>query len=601
MDHLASVAPAPPAPARVSGAGMADGAASLRVSVGQHTDPGRKPINQDFHGLCVPVEPLLGAKGIAIALADGISSSQVSHIASETAVASFLEDYYCTPETWSVKKSAHKVLSATNGWLHAQTRQRHHPDQPRDADRGYVCTLTVMVLKATTAHILHIGDARIYRLRGGSMEALTDDHRVWISQDQSYLARALGLSPHLEIDYHTQPLETGDVFMLATDGVYEHVDANDVMHAVQASDTLADAARALVKLALDRGSDDNLTVQLVRIDALPARRADEIARYSLNLPCPPLLAAGMEFEGFLIQDELRASHRSHVYLAQDIASGDAVVIKIPSLDLRHDPAYLERLLTEEWIARRIDSRHVLRAWPMPRARRTLYTVSEYLPGRTLTQWMADHPRPTLEQAVALIEQIARGLQAFHRLEIVHQDLRPDNIMVSDDGRATIIDLGSTQAAGLLDHAGQDDDAPPMLGTAQYAAPETLLGEACTPRSDLYSLAAILYQMLSGRLPYGAEVARARSRAAQLRLTYVSVLDSDRELPAWIDGVLARALQPDPAQRTAELSEFTHALRHPPDAARRGERLPLLERNPLAFWKGLCAIQFAVILLLVVYR
>ncbi|WP_447578091.1 protein kinase domain-containing protein [Achromobacter kerstersii] len=577
-------------------------AACLQVAVGQHTEPGRKPVNQDFHGLCVPAEPLLGAKGIAIALADGISSSQVSHIASETAVASFLEDYYCTPETWSVKKSAHKVLSATNGWLHAQTRQRHHPDQPRDADRGYVCTLTVMVLKATTAHILHIGDARIYRLRGRAMEPLTDDHRVWISQDKSYLGRALGLAPHLEIDYHTQPLELGDVFLLATDGVYEYIHAHDVTHAIAMHpDALDDAARALVQLAFERGSDDNLTVQLVRIDALPPRRADEIARYSLNLPCPPLLAAGMEFEGFRIQDELRASHRSHVYLAQDIASGDAVVIKIPSLDLRHDPAYLERLMTEEWIARRIDSRHVVRAWPMPRARRYLYTVSECIAGRTLTRWMADHPRPTLEQAVALIEQIARGLQAFHRLEIVHNDLRPDNILVGDDGKATIIDLGSTQAAGLLDRSAQDDDAPPMLGTAQYAAPELFLGEAGTARSDLYSLAAMLYQMLSGRLPYGADVARARSRAAQLRLNYVSVLDRERELPAWIDGVLSRALHPDPAERTPELSEFTHVLRHPPASAAHQARLPLLERNPLAFWKGLCVVQLIVILILFLDR
>ncbi|WAI86389.1 MULTISPECIES: bifunctional protein-serine/threonine kinase/phosphatase [Achromobacter] len=582
--------------------GFKPNAASLQVAVGQHTEAGRKPVNQDFHGLCVPGEPLLGAKGVAVALADGISSSQVSHIASETAVASFLEDYYCTPETWSVKKSAHKVLSAANSWLHAQTRQRHHPDQPRDADRGYVCTMTVMVLKATTAHILHIGDARIYRLRAGTMEQLTDDHRVWISQDKSYLGRALGLTPHLEIDYHTQPLEAGDVFLLATDGVYEHINADDVAQAIAAHpDTLDAAAHSLARLAFDRGSDDNLTVQIVRVEALPARRADEIARYSLNLPCPPLLAAGMEFEGFRIQDELQASHRSHVYLAEDIDSGDKVVIKIPSLDLRHDPAYLERLLTEEWIARRIDSRHVVRAWPMPRTRRTLYTVSEYLPGRTLTRWMAEHPRPTLDQAVTLIEQIARGLQAFHRLEIVHQDLRPDNILIDDDGVARIIDLGSTQAAGLWDGATQDDDAPSMLGTAQYAAPEYFLGEAGTSRSDLYSLAAMLYQMLSGRLPYGADVARARSRAAQMRLTYVSVLDRDRELPAWIDGVLSPALHPDPALRTAELSEFTHALRHPPEATRRGERLPLLERNPLAFWKGLSLVLFAIVIFLLLDR
>ncbi|MNN55391.1 Serine/threonine-protein kinase Pkn1 [compost metagenome] len=189
------------------------------------------------------------------------------------------------------------------------------------------------------------------------------------------------------------------------------------------------------------------------------------------------------------------------------------------------------------------------------------------------------------------------MQAFHRLEIVHQDLRPDNILIDDNGVARIIDLGSTQAAGLWDDAIQNDDAPSMLGTAQYAAPEYFLGEAGTPRADLYSLAAMLYQMLSGRLPYGAEVARARSRAAQLRLTYVSVLDRDREIPAWIDSVLSRALHPDPQARTPELSEFTHALRHPADAAGRGERLPLLERNPVAFWKGLSLFLAIVIVIL----
>jgi len=568
--------------------------ATLRVAAGQHTEPGRKAVNQDFHGLCLPGEPLLGAKGIAIALADGIGSSNVSHIASETAVASFLEDYYCTPETWSVRKSAQKVLGAANAWLHAQTRQRHDPDR----DRGYVCAMTVMVLKSTTAHILHVGDARIYRLRNGAVEQLTEDHRVWIARGKSCLGRALGLAPHLEIDYHTQPLEAGDVFLLATDGVHEHVGAQDMADAVAAHPhALDDAARALARLALERGSEDNLTIQIVRVDALPSRQAGEIARYSRDLPCPPLLAAGQEFEGFLILDELHASSRSHVYLARDLAGGGQAVIKIPSLDLRHDPAYLERLLTEEWIARRIDSRHVARAWPRAGRRGYLYTVSEYVPGQTLAQWMAAHPRPALEPAIAIIEQIARGLQAFHRLDLVHQDLRPENVIITADGTAKIIDLGSATAAGMEELAHADDGAPPMLGTAQYAAPEYFLGEAGTPRSDLYSLAAMFYQMLSGRLPYGADVARARSRAAQLRLNYVSVLDREREIPAWVDNVLSRALHPDPRARTPELSEFTHALRHPAEAARGSERLPLLERNPVAFWKGLSLLLAIVIAVL----
>ena len=108
----------------------------LTLSIGQHTDKGRKPSNQDFHGAFVPREPQLSSKGAALALADGISSSDVSHIASETAVSAFLEDYYCTSEAWSVKTSAERVLGATNSWLYSQTQQ----SQGRyDKDRGYVC------------------------------------------------------------------------------------------------------------------------------------------------------------------------------------------------------------------------------------------------------------------------------------------------------------------------------------------------------------------------------------------------------------------------------------------------------------------------------
>ena len=158
----------------------------LSVSVGQHSDKGVKDLNQDFHGAWVPAEPQLSTKGIAIALADGISSSSLSQVASEAAVTGFLADYYCTSEAWSVKQSAQRVLMATNSWLYAQTRQSQYR---YDADRGYVCTFSALILKAATAYLFHVGDARIYRMAGGGLEQLTQDHRLWVSQQQSQLAR----------------------------------------------------------------------------------------------------------------------------------------------------------------------------------------------------------------------------------------------------------------------------------------------------------------------------------------------------------------------------------------------------------------------------
>jgi serine/threonine protein phosphatase PrpC len=122
-------------------------ASQLRISVGQYSGKGRKDSNQDFHGVYIPKEPQLSSKGIAIALADGISSSDVSHIASETAVSSFMDDYYCTSEAWSVKKSAQRVLMATNSWLNTQSQQSPYR---YDKDKGYVCTFSALVLKSTT-------------------------------------------------------------------------------------------------------------------------------------------------------------------------------------------------------------------------------------------------------------------------------------------------------------------------------------------------------------------------------------------------------------------------------------------------------------------
>src|SRR5690242_4915291 len=176
----------------------------LTVSLGQHSDKGRKPANQDFHGACTPDEPLLGSKGICVALADGISSSGVSQVASESAVKAFLEDYYCTSEAWSVRTSGERVLHATNSWLYSQTRRSQFR---YDQDQGYVCTFSGMVLKSSTAHLFHAGDSRIYRREGASLEQLTEDHRLVVSDDAAYLSRALGVSERLELDYRAVPVE----------------------------------------------------------------------------------------------------------------------------------------------------------------------------------------------------------------------------------------------------------------------------------------------------------------------------------------------------------------------------------------------------------
>ena len=564
----------------------------LKISAGQYSDKGRKQANQDFHGICIPEEPQLSSKGIAVAVADGISSSEVSQIASQSAVTSFLEDYYCTSDAWSVKTSVERVLIAANSWLHSQTRQS--PGR-YDKDRGYVCTLSAMVVKSTTAHIFHVGDTRIYQMHGNALEQLTNDHRVRVSADRSYLGRALGIECQLDIDYETRQVEKGDTFLLATDGVYEFADADFIIAAVKSNgDDLNKAARCIAEKAYRQGSKDNLTVQIVRVDELPSPAANEIYRQLSGLQFPPALDARAIFDGYKIVREVHASNRSHVYLAVDGETNGQVIIKTPSVDLRDDPAYLERFLMEEWIARRINSPYVLKPCSQARKRNYLYLVTEFIEGRTLAQWMIDNPKPEIETVRGIIEQIAKGLRAFHRLEMLHQDLRPANIMIDSTGTVKIIDFGSTSVLGLMEIA-THEERNHLLGTAQYTAPEYFLGESGSSRSDLFSLGVITYQMLTGRLPYGAQVAKCGTKAAQRKLSYNPVRSDGREIPAWIDEAIRKAVHPDPHKRYEDLFEFVFDLHHPNKEFLRSKRAPLIERNPVIFWKSVSFILMLIII------
>lgn len=566
----------------------------LKVSIGQYSDKGRKEINQDFHGALVPKEPQLGAKGVAIVLADGISSSSVSQIASEAAVTSFLEDYYCTSDAWSVKTSAERVLSATNSWLHSQTQQSHYRF---DKDRGYVCTLSALVIKSTTAHIFHVGDSRIYRLRGDVLEQLTQDHRVWVSQSQSHLGRALGIDSRIDIDYRQVPVEPNDVFLLTTDGVHEYAQTSFITSVLKGCGTdLDEAARLIGAQAYEKGSGDNLTVQIVKVLALPAPQANEMYRQISELPLAPLLQARMLFDGYEIVREVKGSSRSHIYLAIDAQTRQRVIIKTPSIDLQADPAYLERFLMEEWIARRINSPHVLKPCLQDRKRNFIYVATEFIEGQTLAQWLIDNHKPDLAAVRGIVEQIAKGLQAFHRLEMLHQDLKPDNIMIDTTGTVKIIDFGATRVAGMMEMATPIEQIN-LLGAAQYAAPEYFLGENGSTRSDIFSLGVIAYQMLSGKLPYGAEVPKARTRAAQRNLDYQTVLNDDREIPAWVDDAIKKAVHPDPLKRYEELSEFIYDLHHPNQAFLSKTRPPLIERNPVVFWKTVSLLLLIVIVVM----
>ncbi|MBO9488833.1 bifunctional protein-serine/threonine kinase/phosphatase [Endozoicomonas sp. G2_1] len=549
----------------------------LTLTIGQASSQGVKAINQDTIGYKVPKEPELSAKGAVLAMADGISSSKVSQEASQTAVNSFLQDYYCTAETWSVNTSVQKVMKSINYWLYAQTRNSEHR---YNKDKGYITTFSALVLKSNTAYLFHCGDTRIYHFANDKLACLTKDHRRVASSEVSYLTRALGIEQLLELDYQQQQLALGDIFVLATDGVYEFVDDQVFAQAITDSASLNQAAEHIIEQALANGSDDNLSVQLVRVESLPSYQLDEIQQAVTSLPLPPRLKARMHFDGYQILQELHITSRSHVFLALDTVSNEKVVIKTPSTELANDSDYLENFVLEDWIAKRINSPHVVKAHAPERKRNYLYLATEYLDGCSLQQWLIDNPKPSLNQVRDIISQIAKGLQAFHRREMYHQDIRPQNIMIDSKGTVKIIDFGSTFIAGVTDASAEQA----VRGTMRYAAPEYFLGLQGSQSADIYSLAVICYQMLKGDFPYSHKLVQERSLSKQRKYNYQLLVDDDSELPVWLDDTLARALAIEPYKRYQELSEFVRDLHQPNRHFVASNKPPLMARNPLLFWQ-----------------
>jgi len=569
---------------------LAGTTSEIAISVGQHSIAGRKSRNDDSYGVLLPQKSLLATKGIAMAIADGMSSSEAAKEASETCVRSFLDDYFATHPSWTVKTSVERVLTAANRWMHSQS------EALSVEGRGMISTFSGTILKSSMAHIFHVGDSRIYLLRDRHIERLTNDHRVRVSRQQDYLSRAFGIERDLAVDYRKRPVERGDVLVFTTDGIHDFLsDAQIANIILTMPGDLDGAAERIVSAAFANNSPDNLTCQIVRIDNPGAPDQEAQSERLSALPFPPELHPGSDLEGYKIIRELHLSKRTQVYLALDGAASETVAVKTPSVNFEDDARYIEMFTREEWIGRLVSSPHVLKVLHTDRARRSLYYVTEYFEGQTLRQWMLDHPSRDLETVRRLVEQIAKGLRAFHRKEILHRDLKPENILIDRNGTCKIIDFGSAWVAGI-EETGAAADGETFAGTIVYTAPECFRGEQPTTRSDIYSLGVIAYELLTGHLPYGRGFARAKDVD---RLEYISGRRFREAIPAWVDAALARAVRKNPEHRTGVLSEFVEDLRKPnPSLVAKGF-IPLMERDSVIVWRSI-ALMLAVLNFILLY-
>jgi serine/threonine protein phosphatase PrpC len=562
-------------PGRVVGVG---------ASVGFYSDIGPRKQNDDFAGAVFGAELPTPRQDVVAAIADGIGSTKGGRVAAETAVRGFLDGFCDLPETLEVRRAGAKILDALNGWIHAQG----HRDQ---ALAGMGCTFTAIVLRSRTAHVLHVGDTRAYRLSSDRLTLLTTDHlRKYRKVRTRTLYRALGVEAEVRLDYTTQPVALHDRFLLCSDGVNEYLSDESIAELLRERSGPEDTARTLVTSAIEAGSTDNCTALVLDVVRLPNAESGEVGTSITQLPLIPTPAIGEVIDGFALKVLVSDGRYSRLFGAMDEVDGGEVVLKFPKPQTCPADILRAAFAREAWVGERINSAWIARVIALPPGRQTcLYTVMPLYHGELLETRIAGRPALGLEEGRNITIKLARAAAALHRAGIIHRDIKPDNVILEDGGALKLIDFGVVRIPGLEDFAPED-----IPGTPGYMAPELFTGEAGNEATDIYALGVGMFRAFTGEFPYrNADATSLPRRDRPLELTALRP-----DLPAWLQAVLGRAIAKDPTARFGDMMEFAAEMEAGPTRApiAIGRPLTLYERDPVQFWQGVAALLALAFLL-----
>ena len=565
------------------------GEGGVKAIVGFASKTGPRPRNEDFAGALIGWELPEPRQEVVAAIADGIGGAKGGRTAAETAVRGFLDGFCDLPETMEVQRAGARIVSALNGWINSMGRQD-------PALSGLGCTFTALVLRGRVAHLLHVGDTRVYRLSGERLTCLTADH---VRQDgvgrSNTLTRALGVEAEVRLDYATQPVALHDRFLLCSDGVHGFLTEQSIAESLRRRSAPDETANALIAAALDAGGTDNATALVLDVVALPAAGSADISAGIAQLPVIPTPIDGETVDGFVLKALISDGRYTRLFAAEDEIEGGNFALKFPKPQLASVEAYRAAFLREAWVGARVNHPGVGRTIELPPGRPTaLYTVMPLYQGELLETRLARNPALGLEEGRNIAVTLARAVAALHRAGIIHRDIKPDNVILEAGGSLKLIDLGVVRVPGL-------EEFPPenIPGTMAYMAPEMLAGEPGDEATDIYALGVSMFRAFTGQYPYGNADAASPPRRSRPR----SLCELRPDLPAWLEAALARAIAADPAARFHDVTEFAAEIEAGPAHAPvgLGRPLTLYERAPLRVWQGIAALLAAALLVSLLTR
>src|SRR5438105_82480 len=266
------------------------------------------------------------------------------------------------------------------------------------------------------------------------------------------------------------------------------------------------------------------------------------------------LATGTMVDGrYKVVGRLGTGGMADVFLAEDQQLGRKLALKLLHRRFAEDPGFVERFRREAQAAAGLQHPNVVGVYDRGAYDGTYYIAMEYLPGRTLKRMILDEAPLDPVRAIEITIQILKAARFAHRHGVIHRDLKPHNVIVDDSGHVKVTDFGIARAG-----ASDMTETGSIMGTAQYLSPEQAQGHAVSASSDLYSIGVVLYELLTGRVPFDAEA------AVTIALKHVSEAPTaptsvNPAVPPELEHVVLWALNKNPADRPHDADQFIAAL------------------------------------------
>jgi serine/threonine protein phosphatase PrpC len=544
----------------------------MQITVASRSDKGPiRPINQDVLAAWEPKNPDdQRYRGAVILIADGVGGSLHGEIAAKIAADTAIDTFRTLKPGTSLNGTLWRMINNANNAVY-------------DAGSGpqgeglMQTTLTAVVLRNDQIGVGHVGDCRAYLIQSGASKCLTTDHNFVAFHERiglfnapreggtlmrGGLTRCLGKDLIATIDFTYASVDAGDYIVLCCDGVHTYVTEGEIAEIVTHHPP-QDACDIIFKLALSRGTEDNVSIQICRIDRI--QHVDYYRGMPVFREEKPKMGHELEVgdvldDRFEILQVISRSGMASIFKALDRLDNTQVALKVPFMQYESDPAFYSRFQREEEIGRALAHPCILKIIAVDEDKKSRpYIAMELLSGKTLDEVMRNEHPMSVSKAMSIVAKICDALEYMHEKDIVHRDLKPSNIMVCEDGSLRIMDFGIAKAAGMrrVTFTGFS----PAMGTPDYMAPEQVKGRRGDRRSDIYSLGAILYEMVTGHTPFEGQ---NPFLIMQARIT------GDPEAPTnfnpdithQLEEIILHAMEREPRNRYPAAQDMAAELRDP---------------------------------------